>query len=30
MSEIRIPIVSILDTNCDPDLVDVPIPMMMQ
>jgi small subunit ribosomal protein S2 len=26
MSEIRIPIVSILDTNCDPDLVDVPIP----
>jgi small subunit ribosomal protein S2 len=21
-----IPIVSILDTNCDPDLVDVPIP----
>jgi small subunit ribosomal protein S2 len=26
MSEIGIPIVSILDTNCDPDLVDVPIP----
>ena len=22
----NIPIVSILDTNCDPDLVDVPIP----
>ena len=26
MSDIGIPIVSILDTNCDPDLVDIPIP----
>ena len=25
-SILKIPIVSILDTNCDPDLVDVPIP----
>jgi small subunit ribosomal protein S2 len=24
--KLGIPIVSILDTNCDPDLVDVPIP----
>ena len=24
--KLRIPIVSILDTNCDPDLIDVPIP----
>ena len=24
--KLRIPIVSILDTNCDPDLVDIPIP----
>lgn len=23
---LNIPIVSILDTNCDPDLIDVPIP----
>ena len=23
---LKIPIVSILDTNCDPDLVDIPIP----
>jgi small subunit ribosomal protein S2 len=23
---LNIPIISILDTNCDPDLVDVPIP----
>ena len=23
---LNIPIVSILDTNCDPDLVDIPIP----
>jgi small subunit ribosomal protein S2 len=25
-SILNIPIVSILDTNCDPDLIDVPIP----
>ena len=24
--KLGIPIVSILDTNCDPDLIDVPIP----
>ena len=24
--KLGIPIVSILDTNCDPDLVDIPIP----
>jgi small subunit ribosomal protein S2 len=24
--KLRIPIVSILDTNCDPDLIDIPIP----
>ena len=24
--KLGIPVVSILDTNCDPDLVDVPIP----
>ena len=24
--KLEIPIVSILDTNCDPDLVDIPIP----
>ena len=24
--KLNIPIVSILDTNCDPDLVDIPIP----
>jgi small subunit ribosomal protein S2 len=24
--KLEIPIVSILDTNCDPDLIDVPIP----
>ena len=24
--KLRIPVVSILDTNCDPDLVDIPIP----
>jgi len=23
---LNIPIVSILDTNCDPDLIDIPIP----
>ena len=23
---LNIPIISILDTNCDPDLVDIPIP----
>jgi small subunit ribosomal protein S2 len=23
---LKIPIISILDTNCDPDLVDIPIP----
>lgn len=26
LKKLQIPIVSILDTNCDPDLVDVPIP----
>ena len=25
-SILNIPIISILDTNCDPDLVDIPIP----
>lgn len=25
-SKLRIPIVSLLDTNCDPDVVDIPIP----
>ena len=25
-SKLGIPIISILDTNCDPDLVDIPIP----
>jgi len=24
--KLKIPIISILDTNCDPDLVDIPIP----
>ena len=24
--KLGIPIISILDTNCDPDLVDIPIP----
>jgi small subunit ribosomal protein S2 len=24
--KLKIPIVSILDTNCDPDLIDIPIP----
>ena len=24
--KLGIPVVSILDTNCDPDLVDIPIP----
>jgi small subunit ribosomal protein S2 len=24
--KLKIPVVSILDTNCDPDLVDIPIP----
>ena len=24
--KLNIPIISILDTNCDPDLVDIPIP----
>mmetsp|Transcript_16246 Transcript_16246/g.39680 ORF Transcript_16246/g.39680 Transcript_16246/m.39680 type:complete len:82 (-) Transcript_16246:259-504(-) len=24
--KLSIPIVSVLDTNCDPDLVDIPIP----
>ena len=24
--KLRIPIISIVDTNCDPDLIDVPIP----
>ena len=24
--KLRIPIVSILDTNCNPDLIDIPIP----
>ena len=24
--KLGIPIVSILDTNCDPDLIDIPIP----
>ena len=23
---LKIPIISILDTNCDPDLIDIPIP----
>ena len=23
---LNIPVISILDTNCDPDLVDIPIP----
>jgi small subunit ribosomal protein S2 len=27
--KLGIPIVSILDTNCDPDLIDIPIPGMM-
>ena len=26
MSKLGIPVISILDTNCDPDLVDIPIP----
>ena len=24
--KLNIPIISILDTNCDPDLIDIPIP----
>ncbi len=26
MSKLGIPVLSILDTNCDPDVVDIPIP----
>jgi len=26
VSKLGIPIISILDTNCDPNLVDIPIP----
>ena len=24
--KLNIPIISVLDTNCDPDLIDIPIP----
>jgi small subunit ribosomal protein S2 len=27
--KLGIPVISILDTNCDPDLVDIPIQVMM-